>query len=316
MYRRQQPTVTNTQTTTTAGSTQAVSSSTETADPNLVKAGPATGTLGTATYRALVDADLPVVGASHGGAGTTNGILKANGSGVVSAATWASGILKGANSTSDPTAATGADVAALLTGTNIVTSGTVTSPSVDYENNPASHGYLAWTHSVNSYQANSAVAADGLLNVVKIWVPKTITVTGIGGFVAATLLTNADNYNGFGLYSSAGVLIAKTGDQSGTWASGTYAIKSAALIAEAGQSLTINGGAGVFVYGAVLANTNGGTTPAWSYHASTANLLNAGLVGTAGAPTYVCGNLPAQASLPSSLTTLTAGSYAVWLFLY
>lgn len=95
----------------------------------------------------------------------------------------------------------------------------------------------------------------GFIWLNKIWVPDTITVANmhIGIQVAGASLTAGQNLAG--LYDASGNLICKTADQATAWQS--TGMKSMPLTAEAGQSLTIPGGPGVWIYGALLAN---GTT--------------------------------------------------------
>ena len=119
---------------------------------------------------------------------------------------------------------------------------------------PSHNGLKAASMDPTLATTNSALAG-GFVWVRKIWVPETITVVNfeLGVVAAGATLTAGQNFAG--IYSSAGTLIAKTGDLSGVWNS--TGMKTAALTAEAGQSLTIQGGPGVWIYGAVLSN---GTT--------------------------------------------------------
>ena len=437
MYRRQQPTVTNTQTTTTAGSTQAVSSSTETADPNLVKAGPATGTLGTATYRALVNADLPVVDLAHGGTGvsaaslsalrtylglaigtnvpgvdgtgatgtwpisvtgnaataTTAAGLDTGGgatlaydsgggawvfsggtdfevqanrffgpltgnvtgnattattasklgtltgipvcsSGTPSAVTWPSGILKGANSTATPTAASGADVATTL-GTQTANtvysgpaSGSAAAPGfralavddIPYQPNDledmADRSILGWSGPAMSMMTDTNLPT-GNLWAVKIYVRKTCSVTGLYFYQGNAQLVSATGGadNGVALYDSTGLLIGKSADQAATWAGSKNALRQVALT---GGPFTVTGGPGVYVYACIL--TNAGTTPNFYRHAfGAAAQTNAGLTSSASACNLQCGARTGVTNWPTGahgLFTLSSGLYPPWMALY
>ena len=121
---------------------------------------------------------------------------------------------------------------------------------------PAHNKLLAATCDPATATANLTLSA-GFVWFNKIWLPETISVTTlqIGLQVAGSSLTAGQNFGG--IYDAAGNLIAKTADQATAWQSGGF--KSMALTAESGFSLTLPGGPGVWIYGALLAN--GSTAP-------------------------------------------------------
>lgn len=144
----------------------------------------------------------------------------------------------------------------------------------------------------------TAVSGTGILHVAKIWVPTTTTVANIRLVVPVVGATLTAGQNKAGIYSSSGTLIAQTADQAANWASGT-GTKTMALTAEAGQSLTLTGGVGVWIYGALV--SVGTTTPTFARTAAV-EVLHTGLSAGEG---WRGAYATAQTSLPASLPALT-----------
>lgn len=131
------------------------------------------------------------------------------------------------------------------------------------ENAPDRHR-VPWVAEDNGFLASNfdpALANNGLLytggfvTATRIWIPETITVTNLVVWVPVAGATLTADQNWGGLYRSDNTLLAKTASQHTAWQS--TGLKTMALTAEAGQSLTIPGGQGTWIYAALLAN---GTT--------------------------------------------------------
>jgi hypothetical protein len=170
-----------------------------------------------------------------------------------------------------------------------------------------------WTYPV--YYGGSFVAqTDGRLSACKIWVPRSITVTGMCIFLGDQALTSPDYENALALYASDGTLIGKTADQSAAWGSGTTTLKTADLV---GGPYSIAGGDGVYVYAAVLMNTNGGTPAKFASRYTISYAFgNMGQSAGASSSTLTHGYRESVTAIPSSLWTLTAGGYPFWMGLY
>jgi hypothetical protein len=161
--------------------------------------------------------------------------------------------------------------------------------------------------------------SGGFVIVARIWVPRTITVANIEMYLKTVGVTLTSNQNFAGLYSSSGTLIAKTADQSANWVAGSapagVGLKTMALTAESGQSLTLTGGPGAFVYGAVL--TNGSTQPTFSALVATSTdnnaMANLHLDSTSGFR-GAFKTTGTQTSLPAPLGTLTSTGWGVLWF--
>ena len=198
---------------------------------------------------------------------------------------------------------------------NLVTSGTVTSPSVWPEMSPASHGFLAW-NLPPFIPASEGAQADHTISAMKIWVPKTISVTGISLFLGSTVLSGASagEDNGVALYDSTGLLIGKSADQAAAWGAGTYAEKRADLI---GGPFTVTGGAGVYVYACFLVNAT--TRPSFYRYQGGINLNNVGQSTSASACTLTMGTKSSTSTWPTGangLFTLNSSRDNYWIALY
>jgi hypothetical protein len=130
--------------------------------------------------------------------------------------------------------------------------------------------------------------------------------------LAGAGLATGENF--MGLYSSAGVLIAKTIDLSAVMNS--TGVKTLPLTVEPGQSLTMGGGTDPYVFVAMLAN---GSTP-WGlkrWDLGDGEFVNVGLDATDGYRSGVAAT--GQATLPASFTPTglgNTGSAAVFAGLY
>src|SRR5205823_5302056 len=148
----------------------------------------------------------------------------------------------------------------------------------DSFNTPAQEGFLAM-----NYDPNSATSGGQLTTLQprldKLLVPTTITIANLYFWVQTIGATLTAGSNQCGLFNSAGVRIATT-DAAATLAafSGTTGLKALALTADGGQSLTIPGGPGVFVWWAALST---GTTPVTTIRGAGLGGLTNGLLNVA-----------------------------------
>lgn len=188
----------------------------------------------------------------------------------------------------------------------------------DLKSRLAGVGYplLAYNYDPNMIVANSSLT-DGQIIAQKLWIPQTTIITGLVIYQGDTLLTNADNWNGLALYDSAGTLIAKTADRGADWASGTNALKAAALLKGPHRVL---GGPDAYVYACLLGNTNAGVMPKFGnrYYLNSA-ATNLGQSAGATTCTLSAGVKNGQAAFPTAtngLYTLTSGGIPFWIAVY
>lgn len=176
---------------------------------------------------------------------------------------------------------------------------------------PSDNGYAGAAFDVAMSTGSSALASNGLLYLTKIYVPTSVTLTtlyvSLGGLGAS--LTSGQNFGC--LFSSAGVLLAKTAEQVNTdWGSaGIVALKPMTLTAEAGQTLT-QGGAGVWLYGGVYSNAT--TRPTFTrIPGTTVTTVNANLTATTYRSATAAG--PYTTAPPSTLPALSSSGIMFWM---
>lgn len=167
--------------------------------------------------------------------------------------------------------------------------------SPDYLLQPRHNKLLAWTYPPE-LSLSSVAGTGGVLYLGRVYIPETITVANLLMYVgiAGATLTAAQNWAGF--YDASGALIAKTADQTTAWASA--GLKTMALTAEAGKSLTIVGGPDVAIWVAHL--SNGTTKPAFRMANVVDTFWNIGLV--AADKLRVGSSGTAQTTLPATVT--------------
>ena len=254
-----------------------------------------------------------VLAANLGGAGTVSGVLKANGSGTVSAAA-------------------GSDIGTTL-GTQTAntvysgpTSGSAAAPGFralvaadmpygsDINNDPSTHGFLAWTFSPLAVATSQATPASQTMVLSKVWVPKAITVANASIIMSGTAMTGTPGYCGIGLYKSDGTLVAKTATMASAFASGTNAIKTASLSAEAGQSLTLTGGAGVYYYLSILCVTDGTLPTFYTAIGSSSAITNVGQT-WGGTPNFTAATQSSLSAFPAPFGTCAGTGRYFWMAL-
>jgi hypothetical protein len=154
---------------------------------------------------------------------------------------------------------------------------------------PDDQGLLAWTYDTIA-QNGSSTPGTGVVQLSRINVRTTMTITNILVAVAATGTGLTSGQNFVGLYNSAGTLLSASADQTTPW--GTTGLKTAALSA----AQTVNPG---IYYVAILANA-ATTTPGFARATvQGAATVNAGA--TASAPRYATSGT-GQTTLPGSIT--------------
>lgn len=162
---------------------------------------------------------------------------------------------------------------------------------------PDIQNLLAWSIDP-AVCTNANAPAAGVVCLTKIPTPKRITIGKIALSIgtAGTGATSLANCF-FGIYNAAGTRLGVTADQSAALATATN--KLFAVTQDSGQSLTVGGVDGDFVYGAILIGTQSttaltiGRTPA-----STGNMS----IGYTAAPYRAGTLLSGQTSLPTSIT--------------
>ena len=164
------------------------------------------------------------------------------------------------------------------------------------------HGFAAWNFdpALVSSQTLSAVVA-GTVYVAKVPLAANATVSTLFLYVTAAGVGLTANQCLAGIYSSAGVLLQTTADQSGVWNSG--GLKQMAITA---QALT-----GEYFYFATMQNF---ATSGARFHAGNNGLtvVNANLAAAASRFATDSTNTGRTTSLPANLGTLVASSQSPW----
>jgi hypothetical protein len=162
---------------------------------------------------------------------------------------------------------------------------------------PETQRILAWPFDPATASASGAPAA-GVLNLVKISVPKQITVAqvtisvAIGG-TGATPLANCY----FAVFNAAGTRLGVTADQSVALASPVN--RAFNLTQDSGQSLVVGGNPGDYVWGGILIGTQSTTAMTLLRAQGGQTAVN---VGIPGAPWRAGTILSGQTSMPTSFT--------------
>lgn len=180
-------------------------------------------------------------------------------------------------------------------GNAVLRSGSPTSSGNDVDGNPrpAWNKYLAWNYDVAMLAGSTTTLTLQQLYLMKIEVPDTMTFANVVVQVgtAGTGLTAVYA----SLFNSTGTRLGNSADQSTAFNSGTGS-KISPLTVDSGQSLTIIGGKGVYVYAAILMV---GGTAATLHRLGNVN-PNAGLAAADG---FRFANGPSgQSTTPTSVT--------------
>lgn len=170
---------------------------------------------------------------------------------------------------------------------------------------PAESNFIGWSFDPADTQAGAGVSAAGALQLVRVKIPASVTVTNIVLHVAAAGVTLTSGQNFAGLYSGAGVLLgagAVTADQSTAWQS--TGVKTMPLTVA--QAAT-----GPYVYVGWFANASG-STPSFARASSfSPGLINTGL--TAPNLRFATADTGLTTALPGSIGAQTAATSAFWV---
>lgn len=165
-----------------------------------------------------------------------------------------------------------------------------------------------WTPSQNNLLAASldpslantnTVLPGGTVIAARVQVETPILIANVVCYISTAGTTLTAGQNWIGVYTSGGTLLGKSADQTTAWV--TTGVKTAAITAESGQSLSV-GGPGQYVYVAWLSNGTGPVRPANGNLAAGA-LLNVGLSGGGGRALYSTGGVT---TLPSTISPLSS----------
>ncbi len=238
------------------------------------------GTIGTGTWQASV------IGSSYGGAGTVNGLLKANGSGTVSAAAAGTDYLSPSGS------GTGLSGVALLgTANTFTTSGANSAASQGYSGAVYTGGTGATTVPFITHQPTGTSNAS-------IWSTSGTVygmneASGFSGNFVDYLVNNSRKFN----VTSAGSVVAAGG--------GTF---SAAVSSGVSLSVTQNNFGTSSTDGLVLNNTTSGTAGIPVQYSQRARYIGAAYTGSASQTVYLYNELR-----PVNGTNPVTGNF-VWVY--
>lgn len=174
-------------------------------------------------------------------------------------------------------------------------------PQRSYVATATDHGYLAWSMDPANTVASTA-NISGTLYGTRVEIPTTIRVTNVSVYVATAGATLTAGQNLLGLYTSAGVKIAETADQTTAW--GTNGAKVAAFT---GGPFTVVGGPKSFVYVAFL--SVGTTPPTFRGSNVTALALNINLPAGLGARST---SQATQTTIPATFAPTIVAQFAQW----
>lgn len=173
---------------------------------------------------------------------------------------------------------------------------------------PANQGLLTWN--VNpQFTSAHAIIAKGFIYHMRLPIPETITIANIHFYVAVAGATLTSGQCKVGVYNSSLTLIGQTAQavdtNNATFGMASTGVKTVAMTAESGQSLTVTGGPSAWVYVALL--VNGTTEPQIRYAPGLEPTSNFGLsAGTGFQIAY--SSTGSKTSLPASVGTLATSS--------
>jgi hypothetical protein len=115
---------------------------------------------------------------------------------------------------------------------------------------PRHQGLLAWSYPTENMTSNVRPTTR-VPQLVKIFVPEPMTLSTIWANVLGAPGALTANESQLGVYDSTGNLLGSSDPAATVTAFGTIGMKGLALTAAVGQTLTVAGGPGVFVWGAM-----------------------------------------------------------------
>lgn len=169
---------------------------------------------------------------------------------------------------------------------------------------PSEFGFQAFTEHPLIGMTETTTPTSGQLNTVSIPVEKTFTCTKAVIFLTAGGLTLT--YARLALFDDTNTQLSISADQTAAWtASGKKEITM--------PSCTVVGGPNKYVYAAIL--TVGSTIPTFARSNSTSYLsrILTMLGRSQSSPFFYCGTASAQASIGSSLPTMTADNNTIFV---
>lgn len=161
-------------------------------------------------------------------------------------------------------------------------------------------GYLAWNFDQAKCQGSTVPAANGTVNVMKLWTPRALTsVTNVHLHVGTAGATLTSGQNFAALYTGAKALVGTTADQTTAW--GSAGMKTMAL---SGGPYTLQAG---FFYVAMFSNAT--TRPALARISNF--VVNNGLLSAANAR-WATADTGRTTSMPATLGAFTASTLSFW----
>lgn len=172
---------------------------------------------------------------------------------------------------------------------------------------PEIENLLAWSFDQTLAAASGNVLTTGLVGLSRIMVPQTLLVTNILCRLEAVGTSLTSNESFAGIYDSSFNRLGQTADQSVAWAAST----GTKTMAISGGAITIPGGPGVYIYGALL-NVSTGT--AVSFQKAPSNDPNGGQA-TPGSNLRACRTTSAVTALPNPIATPSAlvSTFHYWI---
>jgi len=181
--------------------------------------------------------------------------------------------------------------------------------SSDLIRDAQSRGWLTQSALISQINNSGTSGAQGRVILVRVNIEYPMTIANVLAYVGTAGATLTSNENFAGIYSSGGVLISTSADQSTAWE--TAGLASMAQTVQSGQSLAFQ--AGTYVYVALLAT--GTTLPSW-YTTSTAIPQDAGVSGLSSYYGYITGTnttLPTGSPTPITLTGSSGLNQMPWV---
>jgi hypothetical protein len=193
--------------------------------------------------------------------------------------------------------------------------------NVRYEAIPSDNLMISWNYD----PADSAVViapAAGVLTVARVRIPVSCTISNVISFLRTAAINGAASIaNSYcGVYSSSGILLGGSADQSSAFQTlGSGCIPSS-LTATSTGSLTLVGGPSVFVYVGRLIGTQSTTAAGFATRALGQNvsanigLLSSGTVFTSGAIPRTIAYGTGLTALPTTIVTTSSATPGVEYF--
>jgi hypothetical protein len=184
----------------------------------------------------------------------------------------------------------------------------------DYVFQPRHMGLLATNWDPVRFQ-NAAATTTLVPYLSKVFIPEPMTLTNVHCFITVAGSTLTAGSNQMGVFNSSGTRIGATTAATTLTAFTSTGRKDLVLTVDGGQSLTVNGEPGLFVWVAILAS--GTTIPTFKRATGNGGIQNT-LLGNADARFGTLAAVTSGNGLPTSFTPssgITQGSNAYWVAL-